>query len=101
MDKEKPDKTIALSKYTKATTFVENMAIPQSQVIKEGSEAGGSFGSQTSYEATVTGDTTEVRLTVPPHPQMAFDGVPFEFGEPFQCPYCYAEQTVKNRAAWK
>jgi len=32
---------------------------------------------------------------------MAFEEVAFAFGEPFQCPYCYMEQTVKNKTAWK
>ena len=95
----KPERTIALTKLTKATTYVE-ITLPPG---KDGSEAGGSFGSQTSYEPTMVGEaaTEMTRLTVPPHPAMAFEGVPFEFGEPFQCPYCYTEQTVKNKTAWK
>lgn len=90
-----PEKTIAS---TKATTFVGNDAVFQ----KEGSETAGSFGSQTSYEQTVIGDeTAAVRLTVPAPPKFAFPDVPFEYGEPFKCPYCYTEQNVKNKAAWK
>jgi hypothetical protein len=94
---EKPEKTIAETKLTKATTFVAACAPPE----KDGSEAGGSFGSQTSYEDTVMGDAAKNRLTVPRYPTMAFEGIPFEYGEPFQCPYCYTEQTVKSRADWK
>lgn len=92
-DEELPEQTIAL---TKATTFVE----VATNVQKDGSEVG-SFGSQTSYEQTVAGESEQRQLTVPPPPQEAFDGVPFEFGKPFQCPYCYTEQSVKNRNAWK
>jgi hypothetical protein len=88
-------KTIAL---TKATTYVETNPLPQD--IKGGSEAG-SFGSQTSYDQTVMGEAAESKLTVPPPPAMAFEGVPFAYGDPFQCPYCYTEQIVKNRATWK
>jgi SepF-like predicted cell division protein (DUF552 family) len=96
LQEEKPPTTIA---HTKATTFVENIVLPE---IPDGEELGGSFGgSQTSYEATMVGEGGEIRPTVPQHPKMAFDGIPFEFGAPFQCPYCYTEQTVKNRAAWK
>ncbi|KAM0182216.1 hypothetical protein ACHAPF_001103 [Botrytis cinerea] len=90
---EKEDKTIAL---TKATTFVENTSTAQ----KDGSDLGSSFGSQTSYEATVIGESTG-RLNVPSHPRMAFEDVPFQFGSPFRCPYCFTEQVVNNRSAWK
>ncbi|KFY70285.1 hypothetical protein V498_10372, partial [Pseudogymnoascus sp. VKM F-4517 (FW-2822)] len=46
-------------------------------------------------------------LTVPPPPKFAFPTrfgfpkIPFEYGQPFQCPYCFTEQTVENRSAWK
>ncbi|KAF5879364.1 putative ankyrin repeat protein [Botrytis fragariae] len=93
MINEEEDKTIAL---TKATTFVENTTAVQTH----GSDLGGSFGSQTSYEATTMGESTGV-LNVPSHPKMGFEDVPFQFGSPFQCPYCLTEQVVKNRSAWK
>ncbi|TGO46729.1 hypothetical protein BCON_0310g00070 [Botryotinia convoluta] len=93
MINEKEDKTIAL---TKATTFVENTTTAQ----KDGSDLGSSFGSQTSYEATIIGEPTG-RLTVPSHPKMAFEDVPFKFGSPFRCPYCFTEQEVRTRSAWK
>jgi hypothetical protein len=92
-----PDKTIAETKHTKATTFIATKVVSN----KDGSEVGGSFGSKTSYEATVVGEGAEHRLSVPQHPTMAFDGVPFEYGKPFQCRYCYTEQTAKNRGEWK
>ena len=96
IDQKRPE-TVAMTKHTKATTFiVDSKAV----VEKEGSEPG-SFGSQTSYEQTVMGEGTETRLAVPPLPKEAFEGVPFAYGEPFQCPLCFTEQTVKNRAAWK
>ena len=93
---DEPAKTIAV---TEATKYVENEAPNQPQ----GSEGGGSFGSQTSYEATIVGESTDIRLTVPPPPAMAFpeQGIAFTFGEPFQCPFCYTEQIVKDKAAWK
>ena len=93
---EEPSGTIAHTKHTKATTFIESKPL----VEKDGSEAG-SFGSQTSYEQTVAAEGIEARLTVPPPPQWAFEDVPFAYGQPFQCPLCYTEQTVKNRTAWK
>ena len=90
-----PEKMIAS---TKATTFMGNDNVYR----KEGSDTAGSFGSQTSYEQTVLGDdNTATKLTVPPPPKFAFPDVPFEYGEPFNCPYCYTEQNVKNKAAWK
>ncbi len=94
---ERPEKTIALTKLTKATTFVENKTIIEHDGIDLDQ---GSFGSQTSYEPTVVGEAMN-KLSVPPPPIMAFQEVAFEFGEPFQCPYCYMEQSVKNKTAWK
>jgi hypothetical protein len=93
MEVGKEDKTVAL---TKATTFVENSAAMQ----KDGTELEDSIGSETSYEATIVGESAG-KLNVPSHPKMAFEGVLFEFGKPFQCPYCFTEQVVKNRSAWK
>jgi hypothetical protein len=94
-ENEKPEETIAS---TKATTFMGNDNVYQ----REGSDTAGSFGSQTSYEQTILGDeTAATRLTVPPPPKFAFPDVPFNYGEPFNCPYCYTEQNVKNKAAWK
>ncbi|KAI9651378.1 hypothetical protein NHQ30_001420 [Ciborinia camelliae] len=81
---------------TKATTFGENTT----PVQKGGSELGSILGSQTSYKATILGEAAG-RLNVPSHPKMAFEDVPFEFGRPFTCPYCFTEQVVKNRSAWK
>jgi hypothetical protein len=94
--REKPETTIAS---TKATTFIGNENVLQN-VQPAGSDAGNSFGSQTSYEATVFGlDGAPTMLTVPPPPKFAFPDVRFEYGEPFQCPYCFTEQVVKNKSA--
>ncbi|KAK0102755.1 hypothetical protein ONS95_006352 [Cadophora gregata] len=89
----KAPQTLAL---TKATTYVEAVPAPP----KDGSEVG-SFETETSYQQTVAGETEEHLLKVPPPPIQAFEGVPFEFGHPFQCPYCWTEQNVKGRNAWK
>jgi hypothetical protein len=101
-DAPKLAKTVAS---TKATTFIVDGNASKKEVSeKEGSDfTAGSFGSQTSYEATeFEGDgTVSTKLTVPPPPKWAFPDVPFEYGEPFQCPYCYTEQEVNNKAAWK
>ncbi|CAG8956660.1 hypothetical protein HYFRA_00012204 [Hymenoscyphus fraxineus] len=83
---------------TKATSFIETRIITE----RPPEDDTGSLDSLTSYDATSIGDEdTHANLTVPQHPTMAFEGVPFKFGEPFQCPYCYTEQVVKDRAAWK
>jgi hypothetical protein len=93
-ERPKPAKTVAS---TKATTFVVDNTSK-----KDGSDCGGSFGSQTSYEPTeFEGDGVATKLTVPPPPKWAFEEVLFRYGEPFRCPYCYLEQEVKNKAAWK
>lgn len=83
------------TKYTKATAFFET---PQT-TVKVTPPA--SLGSATSYEPTVVGDAAYSKLSVPPHPEMAFESVEFEFGQPFLCPYCCTEQSVRNRKAWK
>lgn len=89
-------RTVAL---TKATTFVVLQPLPGTG--QDGSDLG-SLGTQTSYAATAIGESdTQPRLTAPNPPKNAFEGVPFQYGEPFQCPYCYTEQTVKNKSAWK
>ncbi|TVY25184.1 hypothetical protein LHYA1_G006052 [Lachnellula hyalina] len=93
-EKTKPPRTVAS---TKATTFIVD-----GNIKKDGSDAGGSFGSQTSYQATTyEADGAPTKLTVPPPPKWAFQDVPFHYGEPFQCPFCYTEQEVTNKAAWK
>jgi hypothetical protein len=97
IEENEHEKTIAETQHTKATTFIAMKVVPD----KDGSEVGGSFSSKTSYEATVVGEGAEHKLSVPQHPTMAFDGIPFEYGKPFQCRYCYTEQIVKNRGGWK
>jgi hypothetical protein len=84
--------------YTQATTFVEDAAAAQQRQ----SNSEGSVGSQTSYEPTVKDrPETATWLEVPAPPKEAFEGVVFEYGKPFKCPYCYTEQMVKNKTAWK
>jgi hypothetical protein len=57
--------------------------------------------SQTSYEPTMYEGGESTKLTVPKPPELAFDGIPFEYGSPFMCPYCFIEQYCKDRTAWK
>lgn len=57
--------------------------------------------SQTSYEPTMFEGGEPTTLTVPKPPEMAFEGVPFEYGKPFMCPYCFTEQNCRNRTVWK
>jgi hypothetical protein len=94
----KPEKTIAS---TKATTFIgNNTALQPVQRVESGFE--GSIGSLTSYDPTVfEADGAMKMLTVPSPPRFAFPDIKFEYGEAFQCPYCFTEQIVSNKAAWK
>jgi hypothetical protein len=91
---EKPEKSISL---TKATSFIEKKLVGN----HDSSDLADSLGSKTSYEATNIGEDTSDELAVPQRPKMAFEGIPFEYGEPFRCPFCYTEQEVKNRIEWK
>ncbi|KAG9231767.1 hypothetical protein BJ875DRAFT_106323 [Amylocarpus encephaloides] len=94
----KPEKTIFVS--TKATTFVGENVVQN--IRAPASDGGNSFASQTSYEATVFGTNVAPRmLTVPSPPKFAFPNIPFKYGEAFQCPYCFTEQVVKGKSAWK
>lgn len=98
-ERVKPEKTIFAS--TKATTFLGYENIIQN-IKTAGSDAGNSFGTQTSYDATVFGNVSEpAMLRIPSTPKFAFPDVKFEYGKVFLCPYCFTEQTVDNRAAWK
>jgi hypothetical protein len=97
-EEKAPDRTVAL---TKATTFVDISSVTPQPPPRPDSDGGGSFGSQTSYEQTVAGENGVSKLSIPPPPNMAFEGIPFEYGKHFQCPYCFTEQIVKNKAAWK
>lgn len=91
---EKPEKTIAL---TKTTSSIENDSVVELDGVKLDHAL---FGSQPSYEPTVVDEAVN-KLNMPPPPTIAFEGLPFEYVVPFQCPYCYMEQTVKNKTAWK
>lgn len=92
-----PANTLAEPKMARETTHITMPKLPD----QDGSDPVGSSGSQTSYDQTMMGGTTEHRLTVPQVPEMAFEGIPFMYGEPFECPYCYTEQRVANQSAWK
>lgn len=88
---------------TKATTFVEREDHQTSQtantIVPSFAE---STGSVTSYEQTIyEADGKPKHLKVPDPPEEAFPGVPFVYGEAFQCPYCFTEQVVGHKAAWK
>ncbi len=51
--------------------------------------------SQTSYATSINEDGSSDRLQVPPLPDEAVRGLPFE------CPYCWAPQLIKTWRAWK
>ena len=51
--------------------------------------------SQTSYATSLNEDESTEMLRVPPLPDDAVPGLPFE------CPYCWAPQLIKTRRTWK
>ena len=51
--------------------------------------------SQTSYATSLNEEESSDILRVPPLPDEAARGLPFE------CPYCWAPQLIKTRRAWK
>ncbi|KAK5993589.1 Serine/threonine-protein phosphatase 6 regulatory ankyrin repeat subunit A [Cladobotryum mycophilum] len=85
-----------------ATTFQgEDELLPLSSKpdqIYEESVA--SYATETS-RATSTGGMDDEALRVPDPPYILPNGMEFEYGEPFECPYCLNIQTVKNRSRWK
>jgi len=97
---EKSELTVIAS--TKATTFVGHHTLVTAQNVPKPISEAESFGSITSYDPTVFGiDGAPTLLTVPSPPKFAFTDVEFVYGEPFQCPYCFTEQIVKNKSDWK
>ncbi|KAF7904462.1 hypothetical protein EAF00_001796 [Botryotinia globosa] len=95
--------SIAVTKEKSVTAALtkEKISIDKSTMEQEDeSELGDSQGSQGSDKATSVRENAD-RLKVPSHPLTEFENVPIQFGVPFQCPYCRAEQVPKDRAAWK
>ena len=88
-----PDKSVISSTKlteTTASAFVERTSTKEAdfEFADMRSESG---ATQTSY-ATSSGSTTKVRM--PPTPKGAANG------QPFECPYCYMIDTVKDTRAW-
>lgn len=84
--------------FTTATEYLENDLLKDE--LKKSERTEDSLGTMTSYENTIFGEVG-LHRSVPPPPALAFESVPFEYGEAFQCPYCYTEQVVRDRQAWK
>lgn len=81
----KPPSTFAI---TTASTLVVNNFESLEELPDE-------VQSQTSYATSVNEDESSDILRVPPLPDEAVRGFPFE------CPYCWAPQLIKTRRAWK
>jgi hypothetical protein len=79
---------------TTATTYVANEPVQ----VENFSDGG---GSQTSYATTAVSEDASNNISIPPPPEKSTDGMRFEYGKPFECPYCYTIQIVANRSAWK
>lgn len=89
-----PDKGPPTLAQTKATTFVPTtptQAVPFDQEEQV---------SITSYATSVEEDSKHA-LRVPNPPQFVGGGIPFEYGVPFECPYCFTIQSVRNLRDWK
>ena len=89
----KDTKSISTMASTKATTFA-----PDEMYLRR--ETSSISVWQASYAVSVISDP-QTRVIVPPPPKTGSKGVPYQFGAPFQCPYCFEEHIVKNRTAWK
>ena len=74
---------------TTASTFIERTPTKEFKFTDVASESG---ANQTSY-ATSTGSSSRVRM-----PSMPTDATN---GQPFECPYCYMIDTVKDTRAWR
>jgi hypothetical protein len=79
---------------TKATTFVATPAFHKPSIEQEDDI------SVTSY-ATSVGEGSLHALRVPEPPQTLSGGMLFEYGVPFECPYCFTIRLVKNRREWR
>jgi hypothetical protein len=89
--------------HTLPSTIATRMANEAQQAMSnvEITEVDETARSQTSYEPTMFEGGESTKLSVPKPPEVAFEGVPFEYGKPFMCPYCFTEQNCRDRIVWK
>lgn len=81
--------------HTKATTFVDIPGVYElSPPIEEDNV------SLTSY-ATTTGDDFLHALRIPDPYDVIGQSMHFEYQKPFECPYCFTIQVVKNVREWR
>ncbi|KAL4878731.1 hypothetical protein BJY04DRAFT_220798 [Aspergillus karnatakaensis] len=59
-----------------------------------------SGASITSYATSMAGPNTNT-LRVPNPPKRLMNGMEFEYGQPFECPYCRTIQIVRDRSDWR
>ncbi|KAK0124614.1 hypothetical protein ONS95_009563 [Cadophora gregata] len=87
------------SSFTSAKRATPIMVAAQAFNEKDHYGDQGSSEIQISEVATMGGQANELKMPAPPNE--AFKGIPFEYGHPFRCPYCYTESVVRNKRAWK
>jgi hypothetical protein len=79
---------------TKATTFIDVPRVHEKRPLEEDN------ASLTSY-ATTTSDGSLHALRVPDPHDVVGTGMEFEYGDPFECPYCFTIQVVKDVHEWR
>ncbi|KAL2063264.1 hypothetical protein VTL71DRAFT_5069 [Oculimacula yallundae] len=95
--------TIALTaNHTLPSTVATGVAASNQPILnKDYIELEETAGSQTTYDPTLYDGEGTTTLTVPKPPEWAFEGILFDYGNPFICPYCFTEQNCKDRISWK
>ncbi|KAI0116546.1 hypothetical protein GGR51DRAFT_501709 [Nemania sp. FL0031] len=82
-----------------ATTFAESES-GQNQEVSNATDNASVFTSATSFMSSYSElDGSSPRI--PDLSDMVLDGVPLQYMEPFECPYCRTIQNVANRLEWK
>ncbi|KAI3319726.1 hypothetical protein HD806DRAFT_258866 [Xylariaceae sp. AK1471] len=85
-----------------ATTFVESVSVrdePRTDLVSHEDHTS-VFTSATSFISSYS-NLDELGPRIPDISDMILDGVSFQYGEPFECPYCRTIQNVTNRLEWK
>jgi hypothetical protein len=89
-----------------AKSYLESIKAPSTQAITTAStlmvnnldkldDISDEVQSQTSYATSANEDDSSCTIRIPPLPDEAFRGLPFE------CPYCWGPQLIKTRREWK
>ncbi|KAK1750909.1 cold-shock' DNA-binding domain-containing protein [Echria macrotheca] len=80
---------------TVATTFVQDDA------IQHATKADSVITTATSFVSLAGEDGQPIGEAIPDLSDMVLNGVQLDYGQPFECPFCWTIQFVSDRGEWK